>query len=939
MFSRNKSKSVGGSRLDRFVDSIAAQEQSWKKAKPFFPSLTKFLLIIGLGFLSWLATYTGMLELIQANSGYLDFSYKLAIAFAVAMLMLMIIYILDALFSPLRWWLRLMYVMGYVFLTLISVGFGFGFYWKFLESRAEATRSAESAVSQVQTALQTGQTRLEQLQTTLASLTTLSAQKAVQESTKGRTCPNSPPGDGPRRRLRDADSDSFRFAGDFVSQRVGTVKSDIASLNADMAKVVTGAKSTFDPKTGTRNAFLRGLNGRLDLTIARFNAFRTDPQLRQFRDTFAKRSEQTVFDDGRGGKFRCPDPQLQLALRGVVKAIDGLPQLENPAISAVEGSEAIVEAFRRMTTSTIGLLTLKLPPTPDELRALQRKAVQSVRNVSDSNPVLQQRPGLGERDYIPLFVAIFVDLCILLVSVNRPVNRLQGFINAARDARDAEMHEVLDRFHQVHKGERSQRLDIFHDAMFDWNGDQYVAVPLDLRSVGEGEEHKKKVIQARYLSTLLATLEETGLVKRTIIIRTNVARRKLTELCSPFADSPGFRVYRFTKGAWPAIVLDDVLGASDKLIAEQTAAAHRLAVHDLFSPLSTRPEPNFSNLGRPEFPSSVPGETGVSSDRTNYSSIVPKEEWVVPPKPGIRVEPDVQMHDFDAVPSDNGASDRASAGAIKGEQRAHTTNGSNGAGAHPPVPPVPEDNLDGDFAGNGSAAHPRSLMSVKTAAAEGDAAEVIDDDQQPLPLDDSEPSFAESQSDSVIILGDATSRTAKEEVALDAVAGVKSPAKTGLDSGEMGPDILDQEIVHDLTEAMAIEAAPVKIVRAHTTEPLTISGSAQTQIPEPPNAPQSRRLPAASKGEQAAPERIENIPPHRVEILPRSGEHSASSKASPRAKPQAPREKILHGWKESPNKAQEIEDLEMDWRQPKIDIEKIARHFSPKRPTNGKSRG
>ncbi len=586
MFSRKSRQANAALRMDRVMDDLPTQHHRGKRSKPFFPSLTKFLLILGLGFLSWLATYTGMLELILANTGAIDFSVRVAIGFAVAMLMLMIIYLLDSLFSPIKWWLRCLYLVGYVFLTLISVGFGFGFYWKFLEARSEATRSAESAVTQVQTALQGGQTRLEQLETTLVSLTALSTQKAEEERTKGQTCPKSPPGDGPRRRLRDADAKNFQFAGNFVKKRAGTVKNDISALNTDLAKISSGDKTTVDPKTGTRNAFLRALSHKLDLTITRFNAFRTDPQLRLFRDNFSSRSSQTVFDNGRGGKFRCPDPQLQAALRGVVKAIDGLPELEKPKIAAVEGSEAIVEAFRRLVTTTAGVITLKLPPTPDELRTLQQKAVQSVRSGAPRNPALHRQAGLGERDYIPLFVAIFVDFCILLVSVNRPVNRLQNIVHAARNARGAQMHEVLDRFHEVHEGGRSQRLDVFHEVMFDAGGDQYVAVPLDLRDKSADqadEEHDRKFMQIRYLSTLLVALEEAGLVSRSVLIGERAARKNLKKLGSRFADAPSFRVYRFTKGAWSAIVLDDIIGASSKLQAEKIAEMRRRSLQPVLS--------------------------------------------------------------------------------------------------------------------------------------------------------------------------------------------------------------------------------------------------------------------------------------------------------------------------------------------------------------------
>ena len=113
-----------------------------------------WLALFGLGALSWVATYVGMLELIEANMGDLPILHKVVIGFSVAMLMTMVVWLLDQLFAPNPFVTKLMYGIGYVFLTLISVGFGFGFYWKVLESRSESSRSAESAVTQVQSSLQ-----------------------------------------------------------------------------------------------------------------------------------------------------------------------------------------------------------------------------------------------------------------------------------------------------------------------------------------------------------------------------------------------------------------------------------------------------------------------------------------------------------------------------------------------------------------------------------------------------------------------------------------------------------------------------------------------------------------------------------------------------------------------------------------------------------------
>src|SRR6476659_5862549 len=217
----------------------------------------RLFLVIGLGALSWVATYVGMLELIESNLGDLPFIHKIIIGFSVAMLMTLIIWLLDKMFAPTDAFTKACYIAGYLFLTVISVGFGFGFYWKVLESRSEASRSAEGAVGSVQGSLFAASTRLEQLQATLDQLTNVSTVKANEERNTGKSCPNSKPGDGPRRKLREDDAGRFSFASEFVKGRVTSVKAEMEALNGDLAKILSDDKSIIDAKSGTRNEFMK----------------------------------------------------------------------------------------------------------------------------------------------------------------------------------------------------------------------------------------------------------------------------------------------------------------------------------------------------------------------------------------------------------------------------------------------------------------------------------------------------------------------------------------------------------------------------------------------------------------------------------------------------------------------------------------------------------
>jgi len=597
--------------------------RDWKRA----------ILILGLGALSWVATYVGMLELIEANMGDLPIVHRVIVGFSVAMLMTMIIWLLDQLFRPHPFTTKLLYAGGYVFLSLISIGFGFGFYWKVLESRGEASRSAESAVSEVQNALHGAETRLEQLQATLMQLTQVSTEKAELEQTKGTSCPNSKPGDGPRRKMREDDAQRFSFASDFVKGRIGAVKTDMEALNGDLTKIVSADASTFDPKTGTRNEFMRALGRKLDLTATGFNAFRTDPQLRQIRSDLADRAERSTFSDGRNGTISCPDPQLQMALRGVVKAIDQLPELQKPEIATVEGPEATIEAFRRLTTTFYGLLAFKMPPSADELRELQKKAIQSVENPPEVRSAADaQATGLSKRDYVPLAVALFVDLCLFLVSMGkRSDGRLDGLVPKMKAAERGPVIEILSRFNDIHRDKQiRENFELFRHVVFDMNGDYYVAVPLDAPPRLNPAERENLRVEAQLLSNLFASFEREKIFKRTLLPTTASIQKRLARQGSKFAGSESFRVYKFTNGAWSDIILGAVMGAARRATRDEFSSA-RSDEQGTDPSAPTAPVPNAPDTSLTEKP---------REDRTNIPRPPAFDRRIYPVRPNLAIDPE-----------------------------------------------------------------------------------------------------------------------------------------------------------------------------------------------------------------------------------------------------------------------------------------------------------
>jgi hypothetical protein len=526
------------------------------------------------------------------------------------MLMTMIIWLLDQMFAPIGTFTKAVYVAGYLFLTIISVGFGFGFYWKVLESRSESSRSAESAVSQVQGSLHAASTRLEQLNATLTQLASLSSEKAELERSKGTSCPNSKPGDGPRRAMREEDAQKFTFASDFVRGRVDAVKADMSSLDGELARIVKDDKGIIDAKTGTRNEFMKALGRKLDMTVTGFNAFRTDPQLRQLRTDLSDRADKTTFGDPKKGGFVCPDPQLQQALKGAVRAVDQLPELRKPEIAAVEGSEATIEAFRRLTATFYGMLSFKMPPSADELRELQKKAVQSVENAS-SRPLTVEGAGLSKRDYVPLAIAIFVDLCLLLVSMGRPVNRLHGLLPKMREAEQGPVIQILSRFNDIHRdSEIRQNFELFRHVVFDYHGDYYVAVPLDAPVRLSPEQRADLQHEAHLLANLFTSFEKERIFKRVYnpLLGTASVQKRLRRQGSKFATCEAFRIYRFRDGAWSEIILGAVMGAAKRVEAQKR---RQMLEEELFR----SHEPAFTRPAEPVRPPSMPEKELLKRDR------------------------------------------------------------------------------------------------------------------------------------------------------------------------------------------------------------------------------------------------------------------------------------------------------------------------------------
>ena len=461
----------------------------WTEPEASKRDCKKLFLVVGLGALSWVATYVGMLELIEANMGDLPLVHKLIIGFSVAMLMIMIIWLLDQMFAP---------------VDCLHPGSATSPATSSCRSSRSGSASASTGRCWRAAARPRARPKAPSRQVQSVAVRRLDAARAAAVDARSSSPPCRPR--RPRssataarpaptaarataRAARCARTTPRASSSPPTSSRAASARSrrDMARARCRPAEDRQGRPlRSIDAKTGTRNEFLRGArpqarpDGDRLQRLPHRPAAQADPR----RPRRARRAAPP-FADAKGGSISCPDAQLQMALRGVVRAIDQLPELEKPKIAAVEGSEATIEAFRRLTTTFFGLLSFKLPPSADELRELQKKAVQSVESPARRCAAASATPsrrGLAKRDYVPLAVA---DLRrpVPAARLDRPADEPLRRPRARACARPSAGRSIpiLSRFHDIHADADAMRhFEVFRDVIFDVNGHYHVAVPLNV---------------------------------------------------------------------------------------------------------------------------------------------------------------------------------------------------------------------------------------------------------------------------------------------------------------------------------------------------------------------------------------------------------------------------------------------------------------------------
>ena len=272
-------------------------------------------------------------------------------------------------------------------------------------------------------------------------------------------------------------------------------------------------------------------------------------------------------------------------IRSVVASIDALPVLDKPKIVTVEGSDATIEAFRRLTTTFYGLLSFKLPPSSDELRELQKRAITQAEATAGGRPQITEADVVGQgglssattsRSPSPFSSTSACSWCRWASPrAGWPAScRKCARPSAAPSSPSCPASTKFDRDRQIR-----ENFEIFRHVVFDFNGEYYAAIPLiapysvDRRRPNAYSPADVEALQqeAHLLANFFTSFEREKLFNRVMMPLISTARiqKKLWAQGSKFAHAEAFRLYKFKDGAWQDMILGAIMGAAKRVEAEK----------------------------------------------------------------------------------------------------------------------------------------------------------------------------------------------------------------------------------------------------------------------------------------------------------------------------------------------------------------------------------
>lgn len=598
-----RSGGVSGMQAGAAIDATARQMSRMAaaaKALPIFASIPIFCLAVFVT-ISFIGTYTGMLQVLRSGDNSFGFFGVAGVFLFIFATTVIMAYSVSEMFRSGRsFWPRMSLVLTYVVTLLISVSFGFAFYWTQLEARAQAVGDAERFLTAFDREVTVADT---QLAGTLATLTTLNtnftALSAAERATGNQCGEVSGGGDGPRTRHLAARAGEINALVMALTPQIANVRTEAELVRGQIEQVrALGAKAAADVSPAEREQVFRSAAASANKAGATLEALATSQSVKNYTGDLRTWAAEyanpslTRVEAGTGARFKCFNTTIASQLNGVASDLEALPVLPISDLDAYAGAAATREALDRFwhTLSAPVRAVIDGPRTLTETEreeAVRREAIREVLVQQGEEPggdgmssrevkeLVEGQQGLRRNDSLPLGLAIVIDSLLFLSALwSQPGQKFAAFARMMRELR-GEKEKPLKLVSGAKEIQDNEDFRFLRPYIFTMFEDVHVALPVR-GSLAEEQD-------TQILSTLLIAWQAGKIVKRTWLSSSAIERRLnaagsplmkraaaeevpddlFEEDREPMAASPlplkmpvaNFVAYRFLPGAFEQMVL------------------------------------------------------------------------------------------------------------------------------------------------------------------------------------------------------------------------------------------------------------------------------------------------------------------------------------------------------------------------------------------------
>lgn len=512
------------------------------KALPIFASVPMFSLAVFVT-ISFIGTYTGMLQVLQSGDnsfGFLGVTGVFLFIFATTIIMA---YSVSEMFRSGRdFWPRMSLVVTYLVTLLISVSFGFAFYWTQLEARTQAVGDAERYLTVFDREITVADT---QLAGTLATLTTLNTNftaLSAAERASGNQCGEvSGGGDGPRTRHLAARAGEINALVMALTPQIASVRTEADLVRGSIENVrAIGSKTSGEVTPAQREEVFRAAAGAANKAGATLEALATSQSvqnyigdLRIWAGEYANPSLTRV-EAGTGAQFKCYNTTIASQLNGVSADLAALPVLPISELDSYAGAAATREALDRfwftLTAPVRGLVDGPETQTETEREeAVRRDAIREALGTrtdeaandemssSDVKELVEGQQGLRRNDALPLGLAIVIDALLFLSALwSQPTEKFAAFSRMMRELR-GEKEKPLALVQGAHDIQDNLDFQFLRPYVFTHFDEVYLALPV------RGELAREQDTQI--LNTLRIAWQAGKIIKRASVSSATIERQ------------------------------------------------------------------------------------------------------------------------------------------------------------------------------------------------------------------------------------------------------------------------------------------------------------------------------------------------------------------------------------------------------------------------------